>query len=129
MTYHNDHANRQTAHGLRPLHILVLRSASSLLFYAAWAGGWFGQRRCKSLCFYAARADLAKHRRQLAEMPQWQLRDIGIDPIAAKAEAEKSLWGAELPWQKPQWAKPHWKKRQGQKPKRDRLVWRSFARR
>ena len=90
MTYHNDHANRQTAHGLLPLHILVLRSASSLLFYAAWAGGWFGQRRCKSLCFYAARADLAKQRRQLAEMPQWQLRDIGIDPVAAKAEAEKS---------------------------------------
>ena len=62
-------------------------------------------------------------------MPQWQLRDIGIDPIAAKAEAEKSSWGAELLWQKPQWAKPQWKKRQGQKPKRDRLVWRSFARR
>jgi hypothetical protein len=38
-------------------------------------------------------------------MPQWQLRDIGIDPIAAKAEAEKSSWGAELLWQKPQWAK------------------------
>ena len=129
MTYQNDHANRQTAHGLRPLRILVLKSALSLLFYAARAGGWLGQRLCKSLCFYAARADLAKHRRQLAEMPQWQLRDIGIDPIAAKAEAEKSLWGAELPWQKPQWAKPHWKKRQGQKPKRDRLVWQSFARR
>ena len=82
--------------------------------------------------FYAARADLAKQRRQLAEMPQWQLRDIGIDPIAAKAEAEKSSWGAEPPWQKPQWANPQWKKqqwkkRQGQKLKRDRLVWRSFA--
>jgi hypothetical protein len=77
---------------------------------------------------------LAKQRRQLAEMPQWQLRDIGIDPIAAKAEAEKSSWGAEPPWQKPQWANPQWKKqqwkkRQGQKLKRDRLVWRSFARR
>jgi hypothetical protein len=71
------------------------------------------------LCFYAARADLAKQRRQLAEMPQWQLRDIGIDPVAAKAEAEKSPWGAESPWQKPQW----------QLPKRDRSVWRSFARR
>jgi len=46
----------------------------------------------------------------LAEMPQWQLRDIGIDPIAAKAEAEKSSWGAEPPWQKPQWANPQWKK-------------------
>ena len=77
---------------------------SALLLYAARAGGWLGQRLCKSLCFYAARADLAKQRRQLAEMPQWQLRDIGIDPIAAKAEAEKSSWGAEPPWQKPQWA-------------------------
>jgi len=129
VTYQNDHANRQTLHGLRPLRILVLNSASSLLFYVAWAGGWLGQRLCKSLCFYAARADLAEQRQQLAEMPQWQLRDIGIDPIAAKAEAEKSSWGAELPWQKPRWVKPQRKKRQGQKPKRDRLVWRSFARR
>jgi uncharacterized protein YjiS (DUF1127 family) len=112
----------------------VSKWISALLFYAAWAGGWLGQRLCKSLCFYAACADLAKQRRQLAEMPQWQLRDIGIDPIAAKAAAEKSSWGAEPPWQKPQWANPQWKKqqwkkRQGQKPKRDRLVWRSFARR
>jgi uncharacterized protein YjiS (DUF1127 family) len=134
MTYQNDHANRQTAHGLRPLRVLVSKWISALLFYAARAGGWLGQRLCKSLCFYAACADLAKQRRQLAEMPQWQLRDIGIDPIAAKAAAEKSSWGAEPPWQKPQWANPHWKKqqwkkRQGQKPKRDRLVWRSFARR
>ena len=134
MTYQNDHANRQTAHGLRPLRVLVSKSALALPRYAARAGGWLGQRLCKSLCFYAARADLAKQRRQLAEMPQWQLRDIGIDPIAAKAAAEKSSWGAEPPWQKPQWANPQWKKqqwkkRQGQKPKRDRLVWRSFARR
>jgi hypothetical protein len=63
----------------------VSKWISALLFYAARAGGWLGQRFCKSLCFYAARADLAKQRRQLAEMPQWQLRDIGIDPIAAKA--------------------------------------------
>ena len=127
MTYQNDHANRQTAHGLRPLRVLVSKSALALPRYAARAGGWLDQLLCKSLCFYAARADLAKQLWQLAGMPQWQLRDIGIDPIAAKAEAEKSLWGAELPWQKPQWAEPHWKKRQGQKPKRDRLVWRSFA--
>jgi hypothetical protein len=60
VTYQNDHANRQTAHGLRPLRTVVLKSASSLLFYAARAGGWLGQRLCKSLCFYAARADLAK---------------------------------------------------------------------
>ena len=124
MTYQNDHANRQTVHGLRPLRNLVLNSASSLLFYVAWAGGWLGQRLCKSLCFYAARADLAKQRRQLAEMWQWQLRDIGIDPVAAKAEAEKSSWGAEPPWTKRQWQKP-----QRQMPKRDKLFWRSFARR
>ena len=60
MTYQNDHANRQTVHGLRPLRILALKSALSLLFNAARAGGWLGQRLCKSLCFYAARADLAK---------------------------------------------------------------------
>jgi hypothetical protein len=112
----------------------VSKWISALLFYAVWAGGWLGQRLDKSLCFYAARADLAKQRQQLTEMLQWQLRDIGTDPIAAKAEAEKSSWGAEPPWQKPQWAKPQWKKlqwkkRQGQKPKRDRLVRRSFARR
>lgn len=129
MTYQNDHANRQTALGLRPLRVLVLKSASALLFYGARAGGWLGQRLCKSLCFCAARADLAKQRRQLAEMPQWQLRDIRIDPIAAKAEAEKSSWGAEPPWQKPKWTKPQWRKRQWQEPKPDRLVWRSFARR
>ena len=107
---------------------LVLKSASALLYYAARAGGWFGQRLCKSLCFYVARADLAKQLRQLAEMPQWQLRDFGIDPVAAKAEAKKSSWGAEPPWQKPQWTKPQWKKRQWQKPKREKLVCRSFAR-
>ena len=71
-----------------------------------------------NLCVFAARADLAKQRRQLAEMPQWQFSDIGIDPVAAKAEAEKSSWGAEPPWQKPQWQLPKW----------NRLVWRSFAR-
>ena len=114
MTYQNDHANRQTAHGLRPLRVLVSKSASALLFYAARAGGWLGQRLCKSLCFYAARADLAKQRRQLAEMPQWQLRDIGIDPIAAKAEAEKSSWGAEPPWKKRQWQKAQGKAEAGQ---------------
>ena len=27
MTYQNDHANRQTAHGLRPLRVLVSKSA------------------------------------------------------------------------------------------------------
>ena len=124
MTYQNDHANRQTAHGLRPLRVLVSKSALALPRYAARAGGWLGQRLCKSLCFYAARADLAKQRRQLAEMPQWQLRDICIDPVAAKAEAEKSSWGAEPPWTKRQWQKP-----QRQMPKRDKLSWRSFARR
>ena len=134
MTYQNELANRQTAHRLRPARILVSKWAPALLLYGARAGSWLGHRLCKFLCFYASRADLAKQRRQLAEMPQWQLRDIGIDPIAAKAEAEKSLWGAELPWQKPQWANPQWKKqqwkkRQGQKLKRDRLVWQSFARR
>jgi len=92
MTYQNDHANRQTAHGLRPLRVLVSKSALALPRYAARAGGWLGQRLCKSLCFYAARADLAKQRRQLAEMPQWQ-------------------------------------KPQRQMPKRDKLFWRSFARR
>ena len=135
MTYQNDHANRQTAHGLRPLRVLVSKSALALPRYAARAaGGWLGQRLCKSLCFYAARADLAKQRRQLAEMPQWQLRDIGIDPVAAKAEAEKSSWGAEPPWTKRQWQKPQgtkrqWQKPQRQMPKRDKLFWRSFARR
>ena len=104
MTYQNDHANRQTAHGLRPLRVLVSKWISALLFYAARAGGWLGQPLCKSLCFYAARADLAKQRRQLAEMTQWQLRDIGIDPIAAEAEAERSSWGAESPWQN---CRPH----------------------
>ena len=54
MTYQNDHVNRQTAHGLRPLSVLVLESASVLLLCAARAGGWLGQRLCKSLCFYAA---------------------------------------------------------------------------
>jgi uncharacterized protein YjiS (DUF1127 family) len=102
----------------------VSKSALALPRYAARAGGWLDQRLCKSLCFYAARADLAKQRRQLAEMPQWQLRDIGIDPVAAKAEAEKSSWGAEPPWTKRQWQKP-----QRQMPKRDKLFWRSFARR
>ena len=134
MTYQNELANRQTAHRLRPARILVSKWAPALLLYGARAGSWLGHRLCKFLCFYASRADLAKQRRQLAEMPQWQLRDIGIDPIAANAEAEKSSWGAEPPWQKPQWANPQrkkrqWKKWQGQKPKRDRLVWRSFARR
>ena len=129
MTYQNELANRQTAHRLRPARILVSKWAPALLLYGARAGRWLGHRLCKFLCFYASRADLAKQRRQLAEMLQWQLRDIGIDPIAAKAEAEKSSWGAEPPWQKPQWANPQWKKQQGQKPKRDRLVWRSFARR
>jgi len=138
MTYRNDHANRQTAHGLRPLRVLVSKSALALPRYAARAGGWLGQRLCKSLCFYAARADLANQRRQLAEMPQWQLHDIGIDPVAAKAEAEKSSWGAEPPWKETPWKETPWKKMQRkktqwqgasqQRPKRDKLVWRSFAR-
>ena len=129
MTYQNDHANRQTAHGLRPLRVLVSKSALALPRYAARAWGWLGQRLCKSLCFYAARAVLAKQRRQLAEMPQWQLRDIGIDPVAAKAEAEKSSWGAEPSRQKPQWTNRQWQKPQRQMPKRDKLLWQPFARR
>ena len=124
MTYQNELANRQTAHRLRPARILVSKWAPALLLYGARAGSWLGHRLCKFLCFYASRADLAKQRRQLAEMPQWQLRDIGVDPIAAKAEAEKSSWGAEPPWTKRQWQKP-----QRQMPKRDKLFWRSFARR
>ena len=124
MTYQNELANRQTAHRLRPARILVSKWAPALLLYGARAGSWLGHRLCKFLCFYASRADLAKQRRQLAEMPQWQLRDIGIDPVAAKAEAEKSSWGAEPPWTKRQWQKP-----QRQMPKRDKLFWRSFARR
>ena len=39
MTYQNDHANRQTAHGLRPLRVLVSKSALALPRYAARAGG------------------------------------------------------------------------------------------
>ena len=97
MTYQNDHANRQTAHWLRPLHVLMSKSVSALLFYGARAEDWLGQRLRKPSCFYTARADLAKQRRQLAEMPQWQLRDIGVDPVAAKVEAGKSSWGAEPP--------------------------------
>jgi hypothetical protein len=38
MTYQNEHVNRQTAHGLRPLSVLVLESASVLLLCAARAG-------------------------------------------------------------------------------------------
>ena len=87
MTYQNDHANRQTAHGLRPLRVLVSKWTKALLFHAARAGGWLGQRLCKSLCFYATCADLAKQRRKLAKMPQWQLRDIRVYPFATKAEA------------------------------------------
>ena len=105
MTYQNDHANCQTAHGLRPLRVLVSKSASALLFYGARAGDWLGQRLRKPLCFYTARADLAKQRRQLTEMPQWQLRDFGVDPFAAKVEAGKSSWGAEPPWRGAQWKK------------------------
>ncbi len=41
----------------------------------------------KPLCFYTARADLAKQRRQLAEMPQWQLRVLGLI-LFRKVEAE-----------------------------------------
>ena len=133
MTYQNELANRQTAQRLRPARILVSKWAPALLFYGARAGGWLGQRFCQFLCFYAARADLAKQRRQLAEMPQWQLRDIGVDHIAAKAEAEKSSWGAEPPWKETPWKKMQRKKTQWQgasqqRPKRDKLVWRSFAR-
>jgi hypothetical protein len=34
-----------------PLRVLVSKWISALLFYAARAGGWLGQRLCKSLCF------------------------------------------------------------------------------
>ena len=128
MTYQNELENRQTAHRLRPARILVSKWAPALLLYGARAGSWLGHRLCKFLCFYASRADLAKQRRQLAEMPQWQLRDIGVDPIAAKTEAEKSSWGAEPPWKKTQWQKTQWQGASQQRPKRDKLVWRSFAR-
>ena len=120
MTYQNDHANRQTAHGLRPLRVLVSKSALALPRYAARAGGWLGQRLCKSLCFYAARADLAKQRRQLAEMPQWQLRDIGIDLVAAKAEAENHHGALNRLGQS-----GSGKICSGKLPKRGKLVWRS----
>tara|TARA_B100001093_G_C26071528_1_gene694715 strand:+ start:243 stop:488 length:246 start_codon:yes stop_codon:yes gene_type:complete len=56
-------------------------------FMARRQWGWLGQRLCKSLCFYAACADLAKQRWKLAEMPQWQLCDIGVYHFATKAEA------------------------------------------
>ena len=49
--------------------------------------------------------------------------DLADQFLRAKAEAEKSSWGAEPPWKKTQWQKTQWKK-----PKRNKLVWRSFAR-
>lgn len=33
-----------------------------------------------------------RERRRLADMPDWQLADLGIDRAAAQAEAERSLW-------------------------------------
>ena len=76
MTYQNELANRQTAHRLRPARILVSKWAPALLLYGARAGSWLGHRLCKFLCFYASRADLAKQRRQLAEMPQWRPQNL-----------------------------------------------------
>jgi len=41
----------------------------------------------------AARAELRRSRRQLAELDHRLLRDIGIDPVRARLEAAKGFWG------------------------------------
>lgn len=40
----------------------------------------------------AARAELRRSRRQLAELDDRLLRDIGIDRATARLEADKSYW-------------------------------------
>ena len=46
---------------------------------------------------WTARRELARQRRALKHMPDWQLADLGLCREAARAEAMRPVWLARLP--------------------------------
>ena len=56
---------------------------------------------------WTARRELARQRRALKHMPDWQLADLGLCREAARAEAMRPVWLARLPqiapYQRGQW--------------------------
>ena len=56
---------------------------------------------------WTTRSELARQRRALKHMPDWQLEDLGLCRAAARAEAMRPVWLARLPqiapYQRGQW--------------------------
>jgi uncharacterized protein YjiS (DUF1127 family) len=76
----------------------AIRAVKSALLLAAI--GTKARRLCGAcLRAYSMRIELARQRRHLAHMPEWQRRDIGIDRVAAKTEASRGSWVGRVPWQ------------------------------
>ena len=46
---------------------------------------------------WTARSELARQRRALKHMPDWQLEDLGLCRAAARVEAMRPVWLARLP--------------------------------
>jgi uncharacterized protein YjiS (DUF1127 family) len=46
---------------------------------------------------WTARHELARQRRALKHMPDWQLQDLGLCRESARAEAMRPVWLARLP--------------------------------
>ena len=124
MTYQNDHANRQTAHGLRPLRVLMSKSALALPRYAPLAGAGL-VRGFANLCVF------------MPPVPVWQ--NSGGNWLKCRA-GNFVILALILLLQKPRPKNHHGtpnflgqsgngKSWSGKMPKRDKLVWRPFARR
>ena len=76
--------------------IRVSRAVSSATDLVGWI--WF---------HWTTRSELARQRRALKHMPDWQLEDLGLCRAAARAEAMRPVWLARLPqiapYQRGQW--------------------------
>jgi len=66
--------------------IRVSRAVSSATDLVGWI--WF---------HWTTRSELARQRRALKHMPDWQLEDLGLCRAAARAEAMRPVWLARLP--------------------------------
>ncbi|XDZ71223.1 DUF1127 domain-containing protein [Alphaproteobacteria bacterium LSUCC0744] len=81
----------QLDHSNETYRTSAIRAVKSALLLAAI--GTKARRLCGAcLRAYSMRIELARQRRHLAHMPEWQRRDIGIDRVAAKTEASRGSW-------------------------------------
>ncbi len=74
------------------LNLSMHRPAPALSGTGHWLGDGLGQAVAAVVARLFAWRDRARSRRQLGELNERLLRDIGLDRASAQAEADKSFW-------------------------------------